>query len=71
VALLVARCVVLRQIVEFLSVLVRAVVYQSPALKGELQAELLRLDAVHKCLSLFFEVTINYQQDLTKDQTRV
>lgn len=45
------------KIVEFLSVLVRAVVTTQPALMESLQVELLRLDALYKCLNLFFEVS--------------
>jgi hypothetical protein len=45
------------KIVEFLSVLVRAVVTTQPALTESLQVELLRLDALYKCLNLFFEVS--------------
>lgn len=43
------------KIVEFLSVLVRAVVTTQPALTEPLQVELLRLDALYSCLNLFFE----------------
>jgi len=47
------------KIVEFLAVLVQAVVYRAPNLKPEMQKELLRLDAVYKCLTLFFEYPFN------------
>ena len=57
------------KIVEFLSVLVRAVVTTQPALTESLQAELLRLDALYKCLNLFFEVS--QPLDLAASASRV
>ncbi|KAK3276563.1 hypothetical protein CYMTET_15371 [Cymbomonas tetramitiformis] len=47
------------KVVDFLSVLVRAIAQRNPELLDELQEELIRVDALHKCLTLFFEFPFN------------
>lgn len=59
------------KIVEFLSVLVRAVVTTQPALTEPLQVELLRLDALYSCLNLFFEVSPQRAHTPTRGCLRV